>query len=247
MTALYDRTVLRPDGTQETAGRALLHEHRLSIIVNEHDLFSLTCTRDHLRELTAGRLLTAGIIQDLQEIELLELCREERRARVFLRESVQWGPPAASEPTCCTDNHALAARKDTPPLQKLPAVHWEPAWIFALAEQFAQGTPIHRQTQGTHSCHLARGGTLLFTCEDIGRHNAMDKAVGYALLHGIPREECILFTSGRVPVDMVRKVIAAGIPVLASKSVPTAESVQLAKAYGLTLICRAHPDQIEVY
>ena len=247
VTELYSRNVLRPDGTQVTAGRALLHEHQLHIFVNEHELFSLVCTRQDLRELTAGRLLTEGIIQNAEDIELLEFCKEECRVRVFLRESVAWERPAVPEPTCCTDNRTFAARRGAYTLKKLPSAHWEPAWIFALAEQFAQGMPIHRQTQGTHSCHLARGGALLFTCEDIGRHNAVDKAVGYAFLQGIPREECILFTSGRVPVDMVRKVIAAGIPVLASKSVPTAESVQLAKAYGLTLICRAYPDQIEVY
>ena len=75
----------------------------------------------------------------------------------------------------------------------------------------------------------------------------MDKAVGYALLNGIPLSECMVFTSGRVPVDMVEKVIAAGIPVLVSKSVPTAESVELAKKYNLTLICKAWPDRCEVY
>ena len=57
----------------------------------------------------------------------------------------------------------------------------------------------------------------------------------------------MLFTSGRVPVDMVQKVISAGIPVLVSKSVPTAESVELAREYGLNLVCRAWPDKCEIY
>lgn len=65
--------------------------------------------------------------------------------------------------------------------------------------------------------------------EDIGRHNALDKVLGWALEQGIPLGECIVYTSGRIPVDMVLKVIRAGVPVFASKAMPTAESVALAK------------------
>ena len=83
--------------------------------------------------------------------------------------------------------------------------------------------------------------------EDIGRHNALDKCIGYALLEQLELSECILFTTGRVPTDMVQKVIAAGIPVLASKAVPTDQAIELAKKYRLNLICRAWPDRIEIY
>lgn len=83
--------------------------------------------------------------------------------------------------------------------------------------------------------------------EDIGRHNALDKCIGYALLEQLDLSECILFTTGRVPTDMVQKVIAAGIPVLASKAVPTDQAIELAKKYHLNLICRAWPDRMEIY
>ena len=83
-------------------------------------------------------------------------------------------------------------------------------------------------------------------CEDIGRHNTVDKAVGFSKLSGINLSECTLYISGRVPVDMMQKVIYSGIPVLVSKAVPTADSVRLAKKYGVTLIVKAYPDQIEI-
>ena len=71
--------------------------------------------------------------------------------------------------------------------------------------------------------------------------------MGYAVLNDIPLSECMTFISGRVPEDMVEKVIVAGITVLVSKSVPTAESVELAEEYNLKLICKAWPDQCEIY
>ena len=82
--------------------------------------------------------------------------------------------------------------------------------------------------------HL-RAGRILYQCEDLGRHNALDKAVGCALADGVPLGECVLYTSGRVPVDMVRKAIRAGVPALVSKTMPTVQSVELAEEYGLRL------------
>ena len=63
------------------------------------------------------------------------------------------------------------------------------------------------------------------------------KAAACAVLAGLPLAECVLYTSGRVPVDMVRKAIRAGVPVLVSKSMPTVQSAELAAEYGLQLVC----------
>ena len=88
----------------------------------------------------------------------------------------------------------------------------------------------------TAACCCVRA--TLYRCEDLGRHNALDKAVGCALTEGVPLAECVLFTSGRVPVDMVRKAIRAGVPALVSKSMPTVQSLELAEEYGLKLFIR---------
>jgi FdhD protein len=107
--------------------------------------------------------------------------------------------------------------------------------------------PLHSETFATHSCFLAQGEKLLFACEDIGRHNALDKAIGYALRHDIDLKTCIAYSSGRIPTDMVEKVIRAGIPVFASKASPTQEAIALANAYGVTLICGARSDRMKQY
>lgn len=105
-----------------------------------------------------------------------------------------------------------------------------------MADAFLQDMPLHRQTGATHSSFLMADGEILFRCEDIGRHNALDKAIGYGSRNGLDLKNAVLFTSGRIPTDMVMKTVRAGIPVLAGRSVPTKEAVELARRYRLILI-----------
>lgn len=235
-------TAYYADGSTKLRDICVLKEHELTIIVNEAPVMRLICTKKDLRELVTGRLLTDGIIKRAAEIEGIYFCKYENEASVFLNHPVEWEEELRAEKSCCTGNRVFSTMKNKEGLKPLAEASWKPEWVLALADRFLDDTRLHSMTQGTHSCLLARGDELLFSAEDIGRHNALDKAVGFALLSGIRLEECMLFTSGRVPLDMLQKVVAARIPVLISKSVPTAEAVTLEKEYCLTLICRAHPD-----
>ena len=107
-----------------------------------------------------------------------------------------------------------------------------------LAAAMGDELPLYRATHAVHSCFVLRDGKILYQCEDLGRHNALDKAVGCALAEGVQLGQCVLYTSGRVPVDMVRKAIRAGVPALVSKTMPTVQSLELAEAYGLKLLIR---------
>mgnify|MGYP002627283466 CR=1 FL=1 len=174
-------------------------------------------------------------------------------------------PKEEEEPTCCTENHVYLRRLSGEEEETLAPEEkesgscgsnvakptcqaaWKKEWIFGLVNAFAQDSKLHKSTGGTHSCMLAVEDQILYQAEDIGRHNALDKAVGYAVRNQLDRRRCILFTTGRVPTDMLKKVIRAGIPILVSKAIPTADAVELAKANGIALICRAWPDSFEVY
>ena len=239
--------IIKNDGSRIICERELIREHILSVIVNEQPLYRMTCPREYLKELISGRLYTDGLIASADDIDKLYFCRYENEASVYLKHDITTAGGSAVEPSCCTGNRVYADIKRRAALCRLPDHDWKPEWVFALAERFSEGTKLHHKTSGTHSCFLARENELLFSCEDIGRHNAVDKAVGYGLLNGIDLTECMIYSSGRVPIDMVQKVIAAGIPLLVSKSVPSIESTELAKEYNLNLVCRAYPDQIEVY
>ena len=139
--------------------------------------------------------------------------------------------------SCCTDNIALGSPVELLPLRSVPGLDLQPEWVERLTAAMHAGLPLYRATRAVHSCFVLHKGEIVFACEDLGRHNALDKAVGCAVLAGLPLAECVLYTSGRVPLDMVRKAIRAGVPVLVSKSMPTVQSAELAAEYGLQLVC----------
>lgn len=228
----------------------LVAEHTMEIYLNDTPTYEVVCSPTDLPELVLGRLLSDGVIQGTDEVELLYLCENGLRAKVYLP---NW-EPATNQPaveqvsTCCTGNRTIADlfRNQTPPRHLRP-IAYEQRWIFRLAEAMKEDMPLYAATHGTHSCLLMHKGEILRRAEDIGRHNALDKVLGWALMQGIPLEECIVYTSGRIPVDMVMKVIRARVPVLASKAMPTRESVLLAEEFGLSLIGAARKDSMVVF
>jgi FdhD protein len=118
------------------------------------------------------------------------------------------------------------------------------ARLPALLEQ-----PTFEHTGGLHATGLFEpDGTLLFTREDVGRHNAMDKVVGRALLDGmVPLGERILCVSGRLSFELVQKAAVAGAPILIGVSAPSSLAVSLAEDRGLTLCGFARGTRINVY
>lgn len=228
-----------PDGTEA----CVPVEHAAMLYVNELPAFRVVCTPELLPQLALGRLLTEGWITSAAEVQQIAVCAEGLKIQVYLNHPLSTHHAAAQEvSSCCTDNITLGSPVQLPPLHAVPRLELRPAWVEALTAAMSAGLPLYRATRAVHSCFVLYQGRIVCACEDIGRHNALDKAVGSALLAGIPLDACVLYTSGRVPLDMVRKAIRAGVPVLISKSMPTVQSVELAAEYGLQLVCgQKHP------
>ena len=234
--------IINPKGTIQDAKDRLIHEHFLEVSINGYVAFRLSCTAEHLKELVIGRLYTEGLIRGLDDMERLFLCAKGNIAEVTLKEGIPLQPYDGNEPTCCTGNRQYLSNPASKELQRLPDWREDPDAVFEMAGYFQKDSKLHRSTSGTHSCYIYLPDDAIVGFEDISRHNALDKAVGHMLLTGAAPEGCMLYTTGRVPVDMAEKVIRAGVPVLVSKSVPTDAAVDLAAKYNLTLICKAWPD-----
>ncbi len=111
------------------------------------------------------------------------------------------------------------------------------AEIFAIAkDSFENPGSLFADTGCAHSCALIHKGEAVCRMEDIGRHNALDKVIGYALLNKIPMRECYVFTSGRISEDYLQKVIDAGFPMAVSRAAVTSAAVALAKEKDVTLL-----------
>ena len=205
----------------------------------------VTCTGQFLPELVLGRLLTEDMLESAGDVEEIRICSSGLTARVYLREGCgekkqpEEAGAVSAAPTCCTGNrildHYYAAGRRLHHIRQIP---WEAGRIQTLAEDAdqAENFPLYEATHSVHGCSLLCGGRIRFRCEDIGRHNALDKAIGYALIKGIDLSGSVLFTTGRVPTDMALKAIRAGVPVLAARKAPTAEALHLAEEYGLTIL-----------
>lgn len=244
------RLRLSPETLPHQEEHLLLAEHLLEVFINDVPTYNLVCSPTMLPEMLLGRMLTEGVIHSMQEVNEISFRKDGFQARVYLnkRGAEQEQPTAELVPSSSTGSRILSTRfadQKVPPL--LSPIPYEPEWIYRLSGVIDRDTPLYAATRSAHSCVLMREGEILLCAEDIGRHNAMDKVIGWALLHQIPLKECIIYTSGRIPVDMTIKAIRAGIPVLVSKALPTDKAVELARAFRLTLIGSAHPDGFQVF
>ncbi len=225
LSASAEAVGVRRDGGEAPLRRSLAGEHRLALYVDGAPFAHITCPRALLRQLALGRLCTEGRITATGDVLSLRFSEDEARAEAALR------PGAGSG-----GQRRLPDRSG-----------WQREDVFLLAAHVRANMPLHDETFGTHGAAILRRGRVLCCCEDIGRHNALDKAVGTALEEGIPLNECVLYSTGRIAVDIVEKTAAAGVRVLVSRALPTAEAVSLAKRLGVTLIGRAWEEQYEIY
>jgi FdhD protein len=225
-------------------------EEPLEIRVGGETLAVTMRTPGHDFELAAGFLVAEGIVSRREEILRIEHCREvrspEEEGNVVI---VRTTSPAAAAvdrarrlvlttSSCglCGKGSIEAMRGSFP---RIPAGSSVDAEVLAaLPERLRREQAAFRETGGLHAAGIfSAEGELKISREDVGRHNAVDKAIGALFLAAeVPLRDSVLLVSGRASFEIVQKALAAGIPIVAAVSAPSSLAVDLANDSGMTLV-----------
>ncbi len=139
------------------------------------------------------------------------------------------------------------AMRDCPELPPGPAV--SPSLLTALPQKLRAAQGLFEATGGLHAAGLFdASGTLMCLREDVGRHNAVDKVIGWAFMQRkLPLHDCILLVSGRASYEILQKSTVAGLPVVCAVSAPSHLAVDVARRFGVTLVGFLREERLNVY
>jgi len=265
-TGLRADQIRRRDISKWQSGRTSLRAEDLAV---EEPLeirlggrrFTLTMrTPGHDEELAAGFLFAEGFIDQASELGeirrvrgrkgelepnaidvILEVPAERLRARLK-RNFVM----SSSCGVCGKTSIESIRRRIESPVDSAAVT---PAVLLTLALKLREGQRIFAATGGLHGAAIfGLNGTMVAIREDVGRHNAVDKVIGYALSNAmIPLSRHLMMVSGRLSFEIVQKAAAAGIPILAAVSAPSSLAVELAEEIGTTLVGFLRDGSFNIY
>lgn len=245
------------DGVPHREPDELAVEEPLEIRVRGKPISVTMRTPGHDDELAAGFLLTEGILRSREDVLQISPCEKNEFGNVI---HVQLAPLvpvdferltrhvfASSSCGLCGKVTCDAVRTQHAKIDS--DVHVSPAVLSQMPDVMRAAQATFARTGGLHAAALfMANGTLLHVREDVGRHNAVDKVIGRALLdRQLPLRDHVLLVSGRLSFEIVQKSLAAAIAILAAVSAPSSLAVELAEQSGQTLVGFLRPGRMNVY
>jgi len=253
------------DGEATPRSDQLVAEEPLEIRVNtggrDHQISVTMRTPGNDFELAVGFLTTEGVVAGREDIDQVRYCvggpteQEYNIVTVALRPGATFDEERLRRNFYTTSScgvcgkaslDALAVREG-PPLPAGPVV--DTAVLSALPRRLRAEQKLFDRTGGLHAAGLFTAeGSLIAVREDVGRHNAVDKLVGWMMLEGaFPAGERVMAVSGRASFEIMQKALAAGIPIVAAVSAPSSLAVGLADQFGMTLAGFVRDGSLNVY
>ena len=210
-------------------------------------------------ELAAGLLFSEGVVAAREEIVGLRYCVDGEQlynvVSVELRRAALPDLGGLARSTVTSSACGVCGKTSLDNLRERgyaapgPGPRVAPAVLYALPEQLRAAQGLFSSTGGIHAAGLfAADGTLIALREDVGRHNALDKLIGWALLNGrLPLRDQIVLVSGRASYELLQKCVAAGVGMVCAVSAPSSLALAVAREFGVTLVGFLRGERLNVY
>ncbi len=226
-------------------------EYPFTIFVNDEEVITLLCSPNSLKELMVGFLFSEEFISSLSDIDRIRLDEDKGIGYIYLKNINQFNEKLRGKRTItsgCGKGTLFYNVLDSFKSKRIKEpLSIEVANIKRLISKFNKKSELFLNTGGVHSCALCSANDIILFEEDIGRHNALDKIFGKALLEGIDTKDKIILTSGRISSEILIKSAKRQVPVIVSRSAPTSLSIELAEELGITLIGFARGQKMNIY
>ena len=239
----------------------LVVEEPLEIRVGNQSLIVVMRTPGHDFELGAGFLYTEGLIQSADDIGAMAYCEDADGTNLqniinihlvngkILEEQASWQRNFHANASCglCGKMTIESVWQEIPPIKSSFQINQ--AVLYKLNERLKSAQTVFAETGGLHAAGLFNAqGELHIAREDIGRHNAVDKVIGQALLsEQIPLDRHILMVSGRASFEIIQKALFARIPAIVAVSAASSLAVELARGSEMMLIGFMRGKNMTVY
>lgn len=249
------------DGQLSQVNDALATEEPLEIRINDQPVAITLRTPGHDADLAAGFCLTEGIIDHTDELDDVSPCCEAEMGNVMLVTLTaaalarrQAAIARAKRETFLSSSCGLCGKQsldriaqDIQPIEASITLSRE--LLMTLPDVMRSAQATFDRTGGLHAAGIfTPQGQLRTLREDVGRHNAVDKAIGQLLLTGqIPARSHVLLVSGRASFEIMQKAARAGIGVVAAISAPSSLAVDFARRFGMTLVGFLRPGRMNIY
>ncbi len=222
----------------------VVKEVALAIFVNGRHFSTAMISPQMKKEFVLGNLLSEGVIDGLEDIESMKI--RDDIAKVITKSSVS---VFAAKKVIVSGCGGASGFLDESKLPKVDSkLKLDRKIVFESIKKILR-SDLHKMTGGTHSCAILEGSKMerIYISEDIGRHNALDKVIGHALVKKYYFPDTFVVCTGRISSEMALKCSIAKIPIIASRGAVTSLAVNIANKTGLTVIGFVRGNRMNIY
>ncbi len=223
----------------------VIEESLVTIYVNGEELATFMCTPLDQEALALGLLKNERLIEGMEEVRATSVNQNGCCVDVWLNHEF-----VKPERLIITSGCGGGVTFDDPQVGIEPLeyeIKISPEELHELFNHLQTPSSLYARTRGVHTAGLGKDGKILAYAEDVGRHSAVDKLVGMCMLEDIDPRGGILLATGRVSSEMLRKGALMGCPLIASRNSPTSLSVEMARAWNITLVGYVRRGGLQVY